>query len=88
MGLKNLAGYLKSENFVVPITFEPNPVKPRQAAFLPRPIEPGDWPLPPSPDESLPPARNGTNAQRRRLESSRVLRNDRASSIEHIPDFD
>ena len=39
MGLKNLTGYLKSENYIVPIRFEPNPVQPRQPAFVPRPIK-------------------------------------------------
>src|SRR5919109_716610 len=41
-GLSNLTAYLKSGNFVVPIQFEPNPVQPRQPAFVPRPIKADD----------------------------------------------
>jgi hypothetical protein len=39
MGLKNLTGYLKSGNQIVRLQFEPNPVQPRQPAFVPRPMK-------------------------------------------------
>jgi len=45
MGLKNLKGYFESENSIVPIHFEPNPVQPQQPAFVPRPIKADDSPL-------------------------------------------
>jgi len=44
MGLKNLTGYLRSENYIVPIRFEPNPVQPRQPAFVPRSMTTDDPP--------------------------------------------
>lgn len=44
MGLKNLTGYVKSEGYVIPIRFEPNPVQSRQPAFVPRPVKSDDSP--------------------------------------------
>jgi len=60
-GLSNLAGYLKSENYVVRFRFKPNPVQKLQPALLPRPVSSKDWPQRPPSEASS--TRNGQRGQ-------------------------
>ena len=69
-GLSNLTGYLKSENYVVPFSFDPNPVQNRQPALLPRPIRPNDWPARPE----IPNVSRGHRAARSADDVERRLR--------------
>ena len=88
MGLKNLTGYLKSENYIVPIRFEPNPVQPRQPAFIPRPIKTDDSPHRDKLDQLIASALQANDGQRL-LESSNVpARGHADSALDHIPYFD
>jgi type IV secretory pathway TraG/TraD family ATPase VirD4 len=49
MGLANLTGYLKSENYVVPFRFRPNPMRPLQPGLVPRAGKADEWPERPAP---------------------------------------
>jgi hypothetical protein len=88
MGLKNLAGYLKSGNHIVPIHFEPNPVQPRQPAFVPRSIKVDDAPPKDRLDQLIASALQ-TNQGQRLLESGRVPDHGQSESTGgHMPYFD
>ena len=88
MGLKNLTGYLKSENYIVPIRFEPNPVQPRQPAFVPRPMTTDDPPQRDKLDQLIEKALR-TNDGPPLVESSNASARAHAdSAVEHIPYFD
>lgn len=61
MGLSNLTGYLKSENYVVRFRFKPQPVLKRHSALQPRPVDPNDWPQrPPSVPMSVQPEKTAS----------------------------
>jgi hypothetical protein len=49
MGLANLTGYLKSENYVVRFQFRPNPMRARQPGLVPRASNADEWPERPAP---------------------------------------
>jgi hypothetical protein len=88
MGLKNLTGYVKSGNHVVPIQFDPNPVQPRQPAFVPRQPRADDSPPKDRFDQLLASALQGSGKQRL-LESGRASDRSHAdSAVEHITYFD
>jgi hypothetical protein len=88
MGLKNLTGYVKSGNLIVPIRFEPNPVQPRQAAFVPRPIKIDDAPKTDKLDQLIASAMQ-TERGHRLLESGNVAGQGHAeSAVGEIPYFD
>ena len=88
MGLKNLTGYLKSGNYIVPLRFDPNPVRPRQLAFVPRPVKADDSPQRDKLDQLIASALQANDGQRL-LESSNVAARGYANSaIDHIPYFD
>ena len=88
MGLKNLTGYLKSGNHIVRIRFEPNPVQPRQPAFVSRPVKNGDPPQKDKFDQLIASALQDNDGQRL-LESSNVSARGHAdSAVEQIPYFD
>ena len=88
MGLKNLTGYLKSGNHVVAIHFDPNPVQPRQPAFIPRPITSVDSAKKTTLDELIASALQGSGDERL-LESGRGSDRGHAdSAVEHITYFD
>jgi type IV secretory pathway TraG/TraD family ATPase VirD4 len=87
MGLKNLAGYLKSGNHIVPIQFEPNPVQPRQPAFVPRSIKVDEAPPKDRLDQLIASALR-TNQGQRLLESGRVPDHGPSESTGHMPYFD
>ena len=98
-GLSNLTGYLKSENYVVRFSFDPNPVQNRQPALLPRPIRPNDWPARPTEETSAgdterhdrPTTSSGDRGHRvrpqRRHEPSH-LRNQIQPAVERDPYFE
>ena len=84
MGLKNLTGYLKSGNYIVRIRFEPNPVQPRQPAFVSRPIKNDDSPQKDKLDQLIASALQANDGQRL-LESSNVSARGHAdSAVEQI----
>ena len=88
MGLKNLTGYLKSGNHIVRIRFEPNPVQPRQPAFVSRPVKNDDSPQKDKFDQLIASALQANDGQRL-LESSNVSARGHAdSAVEQIPYFD
>jgi hypothetical protein len=88
MGLKNLRGYLKTENYIVPIRFEPNPVQRLQPAFVSRPIKTDDSPQKDKLDQLIASALQANDGQRL-LESSNVSTRGHAdSAVEQIPYFD
>jgi type IV secretory pathway TraG/TraD family ATPase VirD4 len=88
MGLKNLTGYLKSGNHIVRIRFEPNPLQPRQQAFVSRPIKNDESPQTDKLDQLIASALQ-TNDGQRLLESSNVsARGHSNSAVEQIPYFD
>jgi hypothetical protein len=88
MGLRNLTGYLKSENHIVRIHFDPNPVQPRQSAFVPRAVRADDSPQKDRLDQLIESALNTDDGQRL-LESSKApARGQADSAVEHIPYFD
>jgi hypothetical protein len=88
MGLRNLTGYFKSGNYVVPIDFDPNPVQPRQPAFVPRPIK-ADEPHQKDKLDQLIASTLQANDGPRLLESRSVSGRGHAdSAVEHIPFFD
>ena len=87
MGLQNLAGYFKSGNYIVPIHFEPNPVQPKQPAFVPRPIKPDDSPQRDKLDELIASALKADGGHR--LSERGVSHRGQAeSAVAHIPYFD
>jgi hypothetical protein len=87
MGLKNLSGYFKSGNSIVPIHFEPNPVQRRQPAFVPRPIKTDDSPQRDKLDELIASALKADGGHRL-PERSVSDRGHADSAVEHIPYFD
>jgi type IV secretory pathway TraG/TraD family ATPase VirD4 len=88
MGLKNLTGYLKSGNHIVPIRFEPNPVQPRQPAFIPRPIKDEEPPQRDRLDQLIASALQTSHGQRL-LESGKAAVHGHAESVvSEIPYFD
>jgi hypothetical protein len=88
MGLKNLRGYLKTENYIVPIRFEPNPIQRQQPAFVSRPIKPDDSPQKDKLDQLIASALQANDGQRL-LESNNVSSRGHAdSAVEQIPYFD
>jgi hypothetical protein len=88
MGLKNLTGYLKSGNYIIPLRFDPNPVRPRQLAFVPRPVKAHDSPQRDRLDQLIASALQADGGQRH-LENSNVpARGHADSAIDHIPYFD
>jgi hypothetical protein len=88
MGLKNLAGYLKSGNHIVPIRFDPNPVQPRQPAFVPRPVKDDEPPQRDRLDQLIASALQTSHGQRL-LESGKAAVHGHAESVAgEIPYFD
>ncbi len=88
MGLKNLTGYLKSGNHIVRIHFEPNPVQPRQPAFVPRPMKDAEPPQRDKLDQLIASALQ-TGHGERLLESGKVAVHGHAeSAVGEIPYFD
>jgi len=88
MGLKNLTGYLKSENYIVPIRFEPNPVQPRQPAFVPRPMKTDDSPKKDKLDQLIETALRANDGPPLVESSNASTRAHADSAVEHIPYFD
>ena len=88
MGLKNLAGYLKSGNHIVRLHFEPNPVQPRQPAFVPRPIKDAEPPQRDKLDQLIASALQTAHGERL-LESGKAAVHGHAeSAVGEIPYFD
>jgi hypothetical protein len=88
MGLKNLTGYLKSGNHIVAIRFDPNPVQPRQPAFVPRPIKDDEPPKRDRLDQLIASALQTSHGQRL-LESGNPTSHGHAeSAVSEIPYFD
>jgi type IV secretory pathway TraG/TraD family ATPase VirD4 len=88
MGLKNLTGYVKSGNLVVPLQFDPNPIQPREPAFVPRPIRVDDSAHRDKLDQLIASALQAQHGQRL-LESGNVAEHGRADlAVDHIPYFD
>ena len=74
-------------NYVVPIHFEPNPVRPRQPAFVPRPIKADDSPQRDKLDQLIASAKKADEGHRL-LESGVSDRGRADSAVEYIPYFD
>jgi hypothetical protein len=88
MGLKNHTGYLKSGNHIVRIHFEPNPVRARQPAFVPRPIKDDEPPQRDKLDQLIASALQTSQGQRL-LESGKAAVHGQAeSAVSEIPYFD
>lgn len=88
MGLKNLAGYLKSGNHIVGIRFEPNPVQPRQPAFVPRPIKDNEPPQRDRLDQLIASALQTSHGQRLLESGKAAAHGHEESAVGEIPYFD
>jgi hypothetical protein len=88
MGLKNLMGYVKSENHIVRIHFEPNPVQPRQPAFVPRPLKEDGPPQRDKLDQLIASALKTDDGPRLLESTNAPTRGHADSQVEHIPYFD
>lgn len=95
-GLSNLTAYLKSENYVVKFRFAPNPVRPKQPALIPRPINPTEWPQRPAVEtrsdrEERPgekPRSSAGNSSRLQPRNELPRRVSPQATIEHDPYFE
>lgn len=88
MGLKNLAGYLKSGNHIVRIRFEPNPVQPRQPAFVPRPMKDDEPPQRDRLDQLIASALQTSHGQRLLESGKAAAHGHEESAVGEIPYFD
>ena len=88
MGLKNLTGYFKSGNYIVPIHFDPNPVQARQPAFVPRPIKDDEPPQKDKFDQLLAAALQTSHAQRVLESGNATTQGHAESTVGEIPYFD
>ena len=87
MGLKNLTGYLVG-NHIVPIRFEPNPVQPRQPAFVPRPMKTDDSPKKDKLDQLIASALQANDGPPLLESSNASARATQIRRSEQIPYFD
>ncbi len=88
MGLTNLTGYLKSENHIVRIQFDPNPVRPRQPAILPRVAKAEDSPHRDKVDQLIASAMKNDDGPRALESTPASTRRHADSAVEPIPYFD
>ncbi len=88
MGLKNLTGYLKSGDHIVRIHFEPNPVQPRQPAFVPRAIKNDAPPQRDKLDQLIASALQTSHGQRLLENGKAAVHGHGESAVGEIPYFD